>query len=334
VQRDAETTRHPGLTVRDGLTPMQTDQLLQLYRGEWWSRRRSAADVRRILEGSDAVVAVVETDTGALAAFARVLTDGVCLALILDVIVAPRHRGRGVGRLLMDSVLGLPVLRDVVSVELVCQPELVPFYARWGFSGEVGRSRLLRRTADPALRGRRPARRGRGGVSRPHRIRPARPEDLAGLPDIERRAAQRFVGYGLPEVASGDVTAASVLKQAQADGRLWVALTGESAAGFAYATLEGSRAHLEEVDVLPEHGRRGIGAALVRTVLAWARERRSTEITLVTFRDVPWNEPYYGRFGFESLQREELDAELLALLAHDAQRGLDPTRRTVMRLTL
>jgi GNAT superfamily N-acetyltransferase len=153
VQRDVETTRHPDLAVRDGLTPMQVDQLLQLYRGEWWSRRRSAADVRRILEGSNAVVAVVETDTGALAAFARVLTDGVYLALILDVIVAPRHRERGVGRLLMDSVLGLPALRHVVSVELVCQPELVPFYAKWGFSGEIGRSRLLRRTADPALRG-------------------------------------------------------------------------------------------------------------------------------------------------------------------------------------
>lgn len=142
-----------GYEVRDRLTATQTVDLLRLYGGEWWSRRRTKADVARLLAGSDLTVAVVATGTDSLAAFARVLTDGACLALVLDVIVAPEHRGRGVGRLLVDGVLAHPALRDVVSVELVCQPEFVPFYAKWGFSDEVGRSRLLRRTSDPALGG-------------------------------------------------------------------------------------------------------------------------------------------------------------------------------------
>jgi hypothetical protein len=42
-------------------------------------------------------------------------------------------------------------LRDVASIELVCQPELMPFYRRWGFSEQVGRSRLMRRTSDAVL---------------------------------------------------------------------------------------------------------------------------------------------------------------------------------------
>ncbi len=147
------TTRPPSYEVSDRLTAEQADELLRLYRGEWWSRRRTSGDVARLLAGSDLIVALVEAQSRSLAAFARVVTDGVCLALILDVIVAPGHRGRGVGRLLMDSVLAQAALRDVVSVELVCQPELVPFYAKWGFTDEVGRSRLMRRTTDPTLAG-------------------------------------------------------------------------------------------------------------------------------------------------------------------------------------
>jgi hypothetical protein len=41
---------------------------------------------------------------------------------------------------------------DLVFAVVVCQPELVAFYRRWGFTERVGRSRLLRRTADPLLR--------------------------------------------------------------------------------------------------------------------------------------------------------------------------------------
>ncbi|MEO3925750.1 hypothetical protein ABGB07_18040 [Micromonosporaceae bacterium B7E4] len=39
------------------------------------------------------------------------------------------------------------------SVELVCQPDLMPFYRRWDFTEQVGRSRLMRRTSDPLLSG-------------------------------------------------------------------------------------------------------------------------------------------------------------------------------------
>jgi hypothetical protein len=52
---------------------------------------------------------------------------------------------------LLDSIVNHPMLVDVRSVELVCQPNLVPFYRRWGFTDQVGQSQLLRRTADPAL---------------------------------------------------------------------------------------------------------------------------------------------------------------------------------------
>lgn len=137
--------------VRHRLSPAQTAELLRLYGGEWWSGGRTATDVARMLRSSDLLFAVVERRSDTLAAFARVLTDSTYLALVLDVIVAPAHRERGLGRLLMESICSHRALRAVTSIELVCQPELVPFYHKWGFSERVGRSQLLRRTSDPAL---------------------------------------------------------------------------------------------------------------------------------------------------------------------------------------
>jgi predicted GNAT family N-acyltransferase len=137
--------------VRDHLTPAHLDDLLRLYGNEWWTARRTRPDVERMLAASDLLFAVVEKGSGSLVAFARVLTDRTYLALVLDVIVAPERRGSGLGRLLLDSICSEPELRSVTSIELVCQPELVPLYEKWGFTDSVGRSRLMRRTSDPRL---------------------------------------------------------------------------------------------------------------------------------------------------------------------------------------
>jgi len=143
----------PEFVVSDDAGGVPVDGLVELFGAAWWAAGRTAADARRVLAGSDVVVTAAERSSGRLAGFARVLTDDAYLAVVLDVIVAPECRGAGVGALLMDAVLGHPRVAAVRSVELVCQPELAGFYRRWGFTDEVGGSRLMRRTTDPALLG-------------------------------------------------------------------------------------------------------------------------------------------------------------------------------------
>jgi GNAT superfamily N-acetyltransferase len=130
---------------------VQVPQLMRLWASAWWAAGRTEDETRRVLAGSDVVVAVTERAPGRLVGFARVLTDQTCLAVILDVVVAPDVRGSGVGAMLMDAVLSDPRVAGVKSIELVCQPELMPFYRRWGFTDQVGQSRLMRRTDDPTL---------------------------------------------------------------------------------------------------------------------------------------------------------------------------------------
>lgn len=68
---------------------------------------------------------------------------------MLDVIVEASHRRTGMGRELMDAVLGHLRLEGVLHFELYCRPELVPFYERWGFTDDLGELRFMRRGSSP-----------------------------------------------------------------------------------------------------------------------------------------------------------------------------------------
>lgn len=126
-------------------------ELMRLFASGWWTARRTESDVRRMLAGSDVLASVKHRESGRLVGFARALTDETYLAVVLDVIVARDIHGSGVGTMLMDAIVRHPRIAAVKSIELVCQPDLMPFYRRWGFTEHVGQSRLMRRTDDPAL---------------------------------------------------------------------------------------------------------------------------------------------------------------------------------------
>ena len=114
---------------------------------QWWSRGRTPDRVRRMLQHSDVVVAVVEPDSGVLQAFCRALSDGEFRAVVYDVIVHPDHQGEGLGTQLLDALCAHPLIGGVDRVELFCLPELVPYYTRWGFAPVPPGWRTLTRPA-------------------------------------------------------------------------------------------------------------------------------------------------------------------------------------------
>jgi GrpB-like predicted nucleotidyltransferase (UPF0157 family) len=131
--------------------------------------------------------------------------------------------------------------------------------------------------------------------------------------------------------ASPGTVPLSDLAETQRAGRLWVARDGERVVGFAHVLLVAGEPHLEEIDVLRSHGRRGIGRLLVFTVKRWAEDAGYAGVTLSTFRDVPWNEPFYARCGFRPVPAAELSTELRKIVAKEPANGLDPATRLVMR---
>jgi GNAT superfamily N-acetyltransferase len=162
-------------------------------------------------------------------------------------------------------------------------------------------------------------------------ISAARPHDLTQLPAIELAASRLFAGMA-PESILNMTTSQDALKQAQLDGHLWVVLANETPVGFALVEIvERDAVHLEEIDVHPDHGRRGLGTRLVMHVCRWAAAAGFQSVTLNTDRDVPWNAPFYARLGFKVVPHEELSPALRAVFENETRRGLDPSRRVVMR---
>ena len=163
----------------------------------------------------------------------------------------------------------------------------------------------------------------------------AQPEHLCMLPEIERQAASLFRGWNVPHSVIEETTPLEDFQAAQAAGLLWIALSPQGyPVGFALVEREGTQLHLEEIDVHPQHGRRGIGTALVEAICSWARDSGYAQVTLTTYRDVPWNAPFYASLGFAVLSRSELTTALRERVKDEATRGLNTDRRVVMRKVL
>ena len=164
-----------------------------------------------------------------------------------------------------------------------------------------------------------------------YQITAARPKDVPLLPAIELAAARLLAGHA-SEAVLAETTSGEEHADAQRQGRLWVALLGDAPVGFAHVeVIEPNAAHLEELDVHPEHGRRGLGTRLVNAVCDWAASTGLPSVTLTTFRDVPWNMPFYAQLGFTVISAAQLSPALRARVDDEARRGLDPMTRVAMR---
>ena len=132
--------------IVETLTESQVSDLMDLYKNEFWSDKRTREDVVKMLASTDVIIGLVDECDDRLIGITRVLTDFVYRAMIFDVIIKPTHRKMGLGAKLMNAVLNHPKLQAVEHFYLNCLPNIMPFYERWGFSDDVGEIKFLRRT--------------------------------------------------------------------------------------------------------------------------------------------------------------------------------------------
>lgn len=148
------------------------------------------------------------------------------------------------------------------------------------------------------------------------------------MPRIERAAAVAFAtapGFDFTRTRSEADYARLIRK-----GHCLTALVGEEVAGFLVAEPFRRELHIWEMDVAPQFQRRGIGAGLVRAAQIDARNTGFKALTLTTFRDVPWNAPFYARLGFEEVTAIDAHLRLAGELANEADDGLPIERRCAM----
>ena len=165
----------------------------------------------------------------------------------------------------------------------------------------------------------------------------ARADEVAHLPAIEKASGDLFGLEDIPlELREEAGLPPSFVEEARLAHRRWVAREPEPAmpVGFAAAILLDAGAHLHQLSVLPAHGRRGLGRALVLQVASWARQEDFGSLTLTTFRHLAFNGPFYASLGFEPIPVAHQGPEIRAALAREAESGLDPEKRIAMRWDL
>ena len=164
-------------------------------------------------------------------------------------------------------------------------------------------------------------------------VRPTHPGDVTALPAIERAAGERFRDYPeLAWLAEGEVISAEQHLDYAERGLSWLALANDQPVGFILAELHVSSLFIVELSVHLDWQGKGIGRRLIACVADQARKRGLASLTLTTFRDVPWNAPFYARLGFEMITT--LTPELREKREEETAHGLAYDARCAMRLPL
>ncbi|XRQ02752.1 GNAT family N-acetyltransferase [Actinomadura welshii] len=157
-----------------------------------------------------------------------------------------------------------------------------------------------------------------------YEVRVARPADLPGLPSIEISGERMFAEIGIVFPPGPTV----VEELAGADAEIVVA--GDPPVGFAAVEEVDGEAHLAQISVRGDLTGRGIGARLLKEVMARAAE--APGVTLLTFRDVPWNGPWYAAHGFAELPEARWGPGIRARWDAEVRAGLHELGpRLVMR---
>jgi predicted N-acetyltransferase YhbS len=164
-----------------------------------------------------------------------------------------------------------------------------------------------------------------------YRVRPARFEELPLLSRIENSAAVLFLDTPYAFLVNDEPLSLDFVRQQFQAKQVWVAVDcHEIVVGYAIAREVDETLYLQQIDVEPEHGRRGIGSALIKTVCNWAKQQGYEIVSLSTFRDLPWNAPFYSKMGFCPVDEAKLTTGFQQIRLKESEAGLPISDRVIM----
>jgi predicted N-acetyltransferase YhbS len=162
-------------------------------------------------------------------------------------------------------------------------------------------------------------------------IRPARVEELPLLARIEHSASMLFLDTPYAFLIDDAPLPLDFVQQQCHAGLVWVAVDGgDTVVGYAVAREVENTLYLQQIDVLPAYGRRGIGTALVTAVCDRAQQLGYKIVSLSTFHTLPWNAPFYAKLGFTPVDGAELTTGFQHIRLKELAAGLPIADRVIM----
>lgn len=90
----------------------------------------------QVLENSDYIVLAINIESGNVIGFITVITDHVQAAFIPLLEVLPEYQKQDIGSELVKRVL--EHFKDLPAIDLMCDPDVQPFYAKLGMTPAAG----------------------------------------------------------------------------------------------------------------------------------------------------------------------------------------------------
>lgn len=109
-------------------------------------------------------------------------------------------------------------------------------------------------------------------------------------------------------------------------GRAVVTSAGKLAAFAIFGEVD-DEPYLDQLSVHPDHQRRGLGSFLIAECIRWAAGR---DLWLTTYAHLPWNGPYYSRWGFSPVPEEQCGPQMRAVLRSQRAALPEPEKRIAM----
>ena len=122
----------------DGVTP---ESLTGFFVG--WPKPPSTETHLKILRQSANIVLAIDDSDSRVVGFINAVSDGVMSAYIPLLEVLPEYKHRGIGTELVRRLMAR--LDNLYMIDLTCDPELQPFYQRFGLTPYTG---MMRRNFD------------------------------------------------------------------------------------------------------------------------------------------------------------------------------------------
>jgi GNAT superfamily N-acetyltransferase len=139
-----------GYVISDDSARVDLDVTWRFLRNAYWSKNVPREVVERAIANS--LPLGLYDAAGAQVGFARVVTDRAAFAWIADVFVLEQHRGRGLGRWLIETLLAHPDLQGL-RVIMLATADAHSLYEGYGFSAVDGGRYLELRTSTADLYG-------------------------------------------------------------------------------------------------------------------------------------------------------------------------------------
>jgi GNAT superfamily N-acetyltransferase len=119
--------------ISDDPTRLDLDAVERLLHGTYWAWERPRAVIEKSIANS---ICLGAYRRGTQVGFGRIVTDGATFAWICDIIVDKGHRGSGLGKALVESVVLHPEIADLRQI--LATKDAHSLYEKFGYERRDG----------------------------------------------------------------------------------------------------------------------------------------------------------------------------------------------------